>query len=103
MTTATLYLPGLPPRNLSVEDIALPNELGSIQVTARIAAELGCVPALVDTLDTGPGYSAFSIFDCEGAVNEAAMSALNLISQYGGYDVEDENTLLRGPILVITY
>ena len=73
----TLYTPGQPPRTIEPEGFALPNpDTGLAQVTSDIAQELGCAPGLVDVMDCGPDFAAYTIFDCEGEVNEGGAAHL---------------------------
>lgn len=99
--TVILYTPNEPPQGLSPDGFLLPNLSGFAHVTARVAEELNCSLGLVDVLDTGPGYVAYSIFDCEDEPNDTAMQALTAISRHP-YDPENEDDQLRGRILVVT-
>ncbi|RZK44406.1 MAG: hypothetical protein EOO61_03890 [Hymenobacter sp.] len=56
---------------------------------------------LVDVLDCGPNYVAYSVFNYEAAINKAAMAALEVISGHH-YDLKDEDQVLQGPILLVT-
>ena len=56
---------------------------------------------MVDVLDSGPNYVAYSIFDSEEECNQAATVALAVASGHS-YDAEAEDQLLRGPILLVT-
>jgi hypothetical protein len=71
-----------------------------VKVPERVSAVLGCVPELVDVLATGPDYVAFSIFDSEDSVNLPAMAAMSDVSG-SAFSEDDEDTVLRGPILVV--
>ena len=62
---------------------------------------LGCVSELVDVLACGPSYVAYSIFDCEGEVNPAAMEAVAKASGVS-FDLDDEDAILCGAVLVVT-
>lgn len=72
---------------------------------ARIPNEvpplLGCVADLVDVLACGPSYVAYSIFDSEGDMNLLGMEAVARVSGIG-FDPNDENEVLHGPVLVVT-
>ena len=68
----------------------------------RVPGLLGCALGLVDVLACGPGYVAYSVFDCEGPVNEAAMAAVAEVSG-AGFDLDDEDTVLCGPVLVVRH
>jgi len=58
-----------------------------------------CIPGLVDVLVSSPDYVAYSIFDCEGLANDAAMAALTQLTGVKFGDDEDE--ILRGTVLLI--
>lgn len=99
---ATLYHPDQAPATVEAAGFTLPATSTDFTRDAdRAAAALGCAPGLVDVLDSGPGYVAYSIFDFEGAPNPAAMSALAAISAHS-YDIADDDQVLQGPVLVIT-
>lgn len=99
---ATLYLPQQPPQSVSSEGMAMPNPAtGLVGVPAAVPALLGCAPALVDVLASGPTYVAYSIFDSEGEVNPAAMEAVGELSGVS-FDIDDEDATLHGAILVVT-
>lgn len=99
---ATLYVPGKPPRELSPNGFELPDPAtGFARVTERVAQELGCAEGLVDVLDSAPNHVAYSIFDCEGETNDAALTALANVSK-APFDSSDPDHILLGPILLIT-
>jgi hypothetical protein len=98
---ATLYIPNQPPQLVSTAGLSLPLPTGYTSVSDEVVQLLGCPRALVDVLDSGPDYVAFSIFDYEGETNHLAMSALESISGHK-YDARDEDQILQGPILVVT-
>lgn len=98
---AVLYNPNQPAHQVATVGLVLPSPTGQATVTEEVANHLGCVKGLVDVLDCGPDYVAYSVFDCESAVNKSAMVALEMISGHH-YDLEDEDQVLRGPILVVT-
>lgn len=100
---ARLYLPGQPPRQLSVEGLTLPDrESGYARITMREASILGCSGKLVDVLASGPNYVAYSIFDYEGGeLNLPAMRILSEVSPTS-FDEGDEDSFLFGPVLVVT-
>lgn len=75
---------------------------GFAQVPEQVPALLGCAPELVDVLASGPDYVAYSVFDSEEAVNEAAMAAVAAISGIA-FNAEDEDTLLCGAVMVVQY
>ena len=98
---ATLYLPSQPPQEISTEGLSLPDSVtGLAQVPKRVSALLGCAPDLVDVLACGPGYVAYSVFDFIGEVNQAAMEAVRSLSG-AEFDLDDEDTVLCGPLLVV--
>ena len=99
---ATIYLPQQPPQAVSIEGLIVPNPTtGLVGVPASVPVLLGCMPELVDVLAAGPGYVAYSIFDSEGEVNPVAMEAVEAVSGVS-FDLEDEDAVLRGPVLVLT-
>ncbi|MDO7851369.1 hypothetical protein [Hymenobacter convexus] len=99
-TIANLYRPGQPPQPIPAEQFALPDASGRAQVTQAVADALGCHVSLLDVLASGPGYVAYSIFDCEGDVNAAVIPLLKAVTktEWGN---ENEDEVLRGNILVI--
>lgn len=98
---ASLYLPNQPPRVVPAAGLSLPSLAGYAQVTDEGAAHLGCARDLVDVLDCGPDYVAYSVFDFEGPTNQAAMTALEAVSG-NRYDIDDDDQVLQGPVLLIT-
>jgi len=94
-------MPNELPQVVTAEGIPLPLTTGYAHVSIEVAAILGCAQNLVDILDSGDGYVAYSIFDYEGAANHSAMSALAAISAHS-YDVEDDDQVLQGPVLLVT-
>ncbi len=98
---ATLYLSNQPPRVVPVAGLSLPSPAGYAQVTDEVAAHLACVRDLVDVLDCGPDYVAYSVFDFEGPTNQAAMTALESVSGHQ-YDINDDDQALQGPVLLVT-
>ena len=60
---------------------------------------LGCRPELVDVLASGPAYVVFTVFDCDGGINQTAMSAAAVSGVR--FDIADEDQVLRGPVLVL--
>ena len=97
----TLFEPGQLPRRISSVGKTLPNAEGFAQVTDTVARELGCVLKLVDVLDCGPDYAAYSIFDYEGQPNPVASDALRQVSKHSEL-YTPENEELQGPILLVT-
>jgi hypothetical protein len=97
----TLYIPNKIPQVLSPNNFPPLDATGLAQIPDLVSKEFGCEPNLIDVLDTGPGYVAYSICDCEGELNQSAMQALMAISRYP-YDPEDIDQQLRGPILIIS-
>lgn len=98
---ATLYLPQQPPLSVAVEGLCMPDpETGFARVPEQVPGLLGCPPELVDVLASGPEYVAYSVFDCEGEANPAAMAAVAAVSG-GAFDSEDEDAVLRGAVLVV--
>ena len=103
--TVTLYTPGESPRLLTPEGFSLPDaDSGLAHISSRIAEELGCTINLVDVLDSGPGYCAYSIFDSEAEVNNEARLSLKAVSRYpAAWDSDDEESIIRGPILIVQH
>lgn len=100
---ATLYLPSQPPRAISTEGLSLPDPAtGFAKVPEQAATLLGCALTLVDVLACGLEYAAYSVFDCEGELNIAAMDA---VAELTGLEIDlsDEDTVLHGPVLVVEY
>lgn len=99
---ATLYLPQQPPQAVSVDEFRqLDLSTSFAAVPQEVSVLMSCVPELVDVLASGPGYIAYSVFDYEGPVNQAAMAAVAKVSGIA-FDVEDEDAVLCGPVLVIS-
>lgn len=99
---ALLYQPGHPPQAVSPTGFVLPDETtGFVNEAGKAATLLDCAPGLVDVLASGRDYVAFSIFDHEGEPNLEAMRALSNLTGTT-FDVDEEDELLRGPILVVT-
>ncbi|RZK44977.1 MAG: hypothetical protein EOO61_01805 [Hymenobacter sp.] len=97
---ATLYAPHQSPQPISVEGLTLPDPLsGLASIPERVPVLLDCTLELVDVLVSNPNYVAYSIFDCEGQVNDAAMTALTELT--GAKFGDDEDEILRGTILVV--
>lgn len=99
---ATLYLPQQPPQDIPADS------LGTLDLAARfktvpqgVPVLLGCTPELVDVLASGPDYVAYSVFDCEGPINHAAMVAVTKVLGVM-FDAEDEDMVLCGPVLVVS-
>jgi hypothetical protein len=98
--TATLYLPNQPPQVVQLDAFTWPLPKDNSQYYKHISELLGCTRNLIDVLDCGPTYAAYSIFDFEGAPNHTAMNVLAAISAHP-YDIEDDDQVLQGPVLVI--
>lgn len=100
--TALLFLPKQQPRVVNVGGLPFPDtKTGLVSVPEQVPALLGCPPGLVDILASGPDYIAYSIFDCEGDVNLAAMDAVAKVSGVS-FDANEEDEVLRGPVLLMT-
>jgi hypothetical protein len=98
---ATLYIPQQPPQAVPVEGLCMPDpKTGFAQVPKQVPELLGCAPGLVDVLASGPEYVAYSVFDCEGQTNQAAMAAVAAVSGVA-FDSEDEDAVLCGAVLVV--
>jgi hypothetical protein len=97
--TATLYFAGESP--VTADKLRGPKIIsGFASVPGQVPALLGCVPALVDVLATGHDYVVYSVFDSEGAVNISAMDAVSKLTGMS-LNPDDEDMLLRGPVLVV--
>lgn len=98
---ATLYLPHQPPQAVSIAGLSLPDPVsGFVGVPEQVPILMSCMPELVDVLASSPQYVAYSIFDFEGPVNQAAMVAMTAISG-AIFDLEDDDTTLCGPVLIV--
>lgn len=98
--TAHLYLPGESPRPVSAAGFTLPDANGYARVPAEAASLLGCAPGLVDVLDSGANYVVYTIFDSEDTANLGATQAAAALASTS-FDTEDEDELLRGPVLIV--
>lgn len=100
--TTTLYLPNQQPQIITGETLNLPDETTSyVVVQERVSVLLNCQPELVDVLASGQGYVAYSVFDSEQEINTMAMQAVEVLSGEV-FDQEEEDSVLRGPVLVVT-
>lgn len=100
--TAILYLPHQLPQEVSTEGLVMPDSATKFaKVPEQVAVLMNCALGLVDVLATGPGYVAYSIFDCEGPVNLPAMTAVSKVSGTV-FDPEDEFATLCGAVLLVT-
>ncbi|MBF9239509.1 hypothetical protein I2I05_19100 [Hymenobacter sp. BT683] len=98
----TLYQPSEAPVAIVGAEFCLNEVSGQVIQSSESAAEiLGCAPFLVDVLANGNGYLIYSVFDSEGEANPAAMKVFSEITGIL-VDTEDEDDILRGPVLVIT-
>lgn len=98
----TLYVPAKQPLALLTDQCAASVEAGRITPQfEHIAKLLKCPISFVDVLATGHGYALYSIFDCEGPVNPAAMQAFTELTSVQ-LNAEYEEDCLRGPVLSIT-
>ena len=52
-------------------------------------------------LASGQVYIVYCIFDCEGEINPEAMTAVEALTG-GSFNAENEDEVLRGPVLVVT-
>lgn len=98
---ATLYLPQQHPQTIHVDGLSMPDlATGFVGVPQGVPVAMGCVPELVDVLASGPNYVAYSVFDCEGLVNQKAMAAMTEVSGVS-FDMEDEDAVLCGAVLIV--
>ena len=101
MKAATLYIPQQLPVTVPLQELGLSTSTeGNMPAIDTVAHILGCSPSLVDVLASGSEYIAYSVFDYEGEVNETAMQVVQKTTGIT-FDLEDDDTILRGPILVI--
>jgi len=99
--TATLYNPEQPAQSVLTEGLGLVDFMkGYIHGGGLVAKLLRTVPELVDVLASGPGYLVFSVFDHAGQANPAAMQVVASLTGIE-LDPDNEDEVLRGPILVI--
>ncbi|TGD81715.1 hypothetical protein [Hymenobacter wooponensis] len=99
---ATLYLPHRNPQPVFAEGLSLPDPAtGFAALPEQVPMLMGCARNLVDVLVSGPGYVAYSVFDCEEPINESAMAAVAKVSGVES-DSGDEDAVLCGPVLIIT-
>jgi hypothetical protein len=99
---ATLYLPQQPPQAVPVDNFRqLDLSTRFAAVPLEVSVLMNCAPELVDVLASGSDYVAYSVLDCEGLVNQTAMTAVAKVSGVT-FDAQDEDTVLRGPVLVIS-
>ena len=97
---AILYIPQQQPQSIDNNGLVLPDPISRLVATPeRVSQLLGCAPALVDVLASGSNYVAYSIFDCEGQINQNAMEALSDLTGVKFGNNEDE--ILRGAVLVV--
>ena len=73
---------------------------GFARVPDEVPVLMGCSPGLVDVQVCQPDCVAYSVFDYEGPVNYAAMTALAELTGVV-FDLADEDAVLCGPILVV--
>jgi len=98
----TLYTPGQPPKDISPDGFSLPNPAsGFAQVTTQVALELGCAEFLVDVLDCGPDFVAYTIFDYEGEVNHEGTLAVQRHSKHPTLYGSDDDATICGPLLLV--
>ena len=98
---ATLYDPGYPDQHIDTLHLA------AIRATAHVGAAMNqvaellqCPLAEVDTLASGPDYSVFSVFN-HG--EDANLAGMELVADLAGIELDpnDEDELLRGPIVAV--
>lgn len=99
---ATLYLPQQSPLPIAIDGLSLPSSTISFaHDTAVVSTWLNCDPRLVDVLVSAPSYVAYSVFDYEGGeANHAAMQALTKLTGHS-FDMDDEDAVLLGPVLLV--
>lgn len=99
--TAWLYVPNQPPQGVTTEGLSLPNGATRFaRVLERVPLLLSCMPGFVDVLASGPEYVAYSVFDSEQEINHAAMTVVEELSGFG-FDLKDDDTILRGNVLIV--
>lgn len=98
---AILYNPHFDPTQVASTGLHLPDKTtGQVTVPEQVAVLLDCSPGLVDVLACGPHYVAYSIFDSEQDINLAAMHALAELTGIS-FEADEEDHVLRGPVLVV--
>jgi hypothetical protein len=98
--TVTLYLPGQQPTTESAEGFSALRTIPFAEVPLQVAVLLGCVPNLVDVLANGEGYVVYTVFDSEEPANLGATQAAAELTGIE-FDIENEDDLLRGPVLIV--
>ena len=99
---ATLYLPKQSPKIISAQGLVLPHAVtGLVGLPTAVSTLLDCAPSQVDVLASGPDYVVYSVFDCEEDVNVTSMEAVAAVSGVD-FELDDEDAVLRGPVLVVT-
>lgn len=99
--TAQLYTPGQLPRLVSSAGFTIPDASGFAQVPLEAASMLGCALGLVDVLALGDGYVVYTVFDSEEDFNPKAMHVVAQLTGFS-FNIEEEDELLCGPVLVVT-
>jgi len=98
---ATLYQPAAAPQPVSDQGLWTPQAALTFSgLSDLVPGLLHCAPELVDVLASGQGYIVYSIFDCEGEINLEAMAAVGAVTDMS-FDIENEDEVLRGPVLVV--
>jgi hypothetical protein len=98
---ATLYQPAASPQPVSDQGLWTPQAaLPFSGLADLVPGLLHCAPELVDVLASGHKYIVYSIFDCEGEMNPEAMAAVEALTGMP-FDAENEDEVLRGPVLVV--
>jgi hypothetical protein len=95
---AILYLPDQTPQALDAT--AFTTEPTDDQ-TAMAADALECGQEFVDVLASGAGYIIYTVFDSEADVNPQGMKAAGVLTGVE-FDPEDEDQVLRGPVLTVS-
>ncbi|AMJ65956.1 hypothetical protein [Hymenobacter sp. PAMC 26628] len=100
--TATLYWPQQPPQSVPVYGLSFPESAaGFAGVLEQVPSLLDCAPGLVDVLFSNPRCIIYAVFDSEGEINGTAMDVAAAASGVP-FDRDDEDAILRGPILVVS-
>ena len=100
----TLYNPDQLPQSIPPAGFSLPDSsTGFSEVTALIARELRCELDLVDVLDSGKDFVAYTIFDSGGEHNSTGIAEVMKWSDHPeAYQGDGEDDQLCGPMLLVT-
>jgi hypothetical protein len=99
---ATLYLSQQISLPISVDGLNPPSsDIDFGLDLGKVSKWLGCNLELVDVLASTSSYVAYSVFDYEGGEpNTEAMQVLAVLTGHP-FSMDDENTILFGPVLIV--